>query len=264
MSVLLLRLVGPLQSWGAAARFARRSTENAPTKSGVVGLLAAALGRTRESDVSDLAALRFGVRIDQPGSRLRDFQTAHHADSGRAMPLSERFYLSDAAFVAGVEGEAALLQELHDALLTPRFLPYLGRRSCPPSRPITMGPPLDTSLPEALRGAEWQASPWYIRQLERSTRSTPRTEVPETLDLLLDCPAGETPDMSLRDSPVSFDQRHRRYELRGIRSEQAPRPLGTTTPPHDPTWGLTPLPHSRTATDSARTTQSPDAPSRTI
>ena len=42
MSVLLLQLAGPLQSWGAASRFARRSTENAPTKSGLVGLLAAA------------------------------------------------------------------------------------------------------------------------------------------------------------------------------------------------------------------------------
>ncbi|MEV7715510.1 CRISPR-associated protein Cas5, partial [Streptomyces sp. NPDC088270] len=60
MSVLLMRLAGPLQSWGSAARFVRRTTENAPTKSGVLGLLAAAQGRRRDADLSDLAALEFG------------------------------------------------------------------------------------------------------------------------------------------------------------------------------------------------------------
>lgn len=102
MSVLTLRLAGPLQSWGSSARFARRTTETAPTKSGVVGMLAAALGRDRTADLSDLAALGFAVRIDQSGTRVRDFQTAHHADTDKAMPVSERFYLADAVFVAAV------------------------------------------------------------------------------------------------------------------------------------------------------------------
>ena len=58
MTVLLLRLAGPLQSWGSSARFVRRTTENAPTKSGVIGLLAAAQGRDRDADVSELALER--------------------------------------------------------------------------------------------------------------------------------------------------------------------------------------------------------------
>lgn len=82
MSVLLMQLAGPLQSWGASSRFARRSTEPAPTKSGVIGLLAAALGRARSADLTDLAALRFGVRVDQRGTPLRDFHTAHRFTSG--------------------------------------------------------------------------------------------------------------------------------------------------------------------------------------
>jgi CRISPR system Cascade subunit CasD len=122
MTVLLLRLAGPLQSWGSAARFARRTTENAPTKSGVLGLLAAAEGRPRTADLSDLAALRFGVRIDQPGTRLRDFQTAHHQDSGKAMPLSDRFYLADAVFVAGPARTA------FPPVPGPPFLPALSPR----------------------------------------------------------------------------------------------------------------------------------------
>ncbi|MCI0385092.1 type I-E CRISPR-associated protein Cas5/CasD [Streptomyces sp. CNQ085] len=251
MTVLLLRLAGPLQSWGSAARFARRSTENAPTKSGVLGLLAAAQGRPRDAGLSDLASLRFGVRIDQPGSRLRDFHTAHHADSGKAMPLSERFYLADAVFVAGVEGDAELIRSLYQALLAPRFLPYLGRRSCPPSRPVEMGPPLEgISLEDALRNAEWQASTWYVRQLKRAAMSGDGSVGPESLDLLLDCPPAETPHLSLRDTPISFDTRHRQYELRGIRTER------TTAPPrHDPTAALRPAgpPTSATVESFPRT-----------
>ncbi|MGW2324857.1 type I-E CRISPR-associated protein Cas5/CasD [Streptomyces sp. NPDC001700] len=224
MSVLLLRLAGPLQAWGSAARFTRRTTERAPTKSGVVGLLAGALGRDRDADLSDLAALEFGVRIDQPGTRLRDFQTAHHADTGKAMPLSERFYLADAVFVAGVKGETRLIHRLHEALHDPVFLPYLGRRSCPPARPVTMGPPRETGLEQALVEADWQASEWY-RERHR----------PDRLELLLDCPPGHAPEMTLRDIPLSFDPRHRQYGLRGVRSYHTPLPQ-----PHDPTTLLRP------------------------
>jgi len=47
-----------------------------PSKSGVVGLLCAALGRPRAADGSDLAALRMGVRVDREGVLKVDYQTA--------------------------------------------------------------------------------------------------------------------------------------------------------------------------------------------
>lgn len=159
MSVLLLRLAGPLQAWGSAARFVRRTTENAPTKSGVLGLLAAAEGRPREADLSDLAALRYGVRVDQPGTRTRDFQTARHFVSGKSMPLSERFYLADAVFVAAVEGDRDDIHRLHAAVQEPVYLPYLGRRSCPPAAPLDLGVRDDVDLIGAMEQAPWQASP---------------------------------------------------------------------------------------------------------
>ncbi|MFE9906384.1 type I-E CRISPR-associated protein Cas5/CasD [Streptomyces achromogenes] len=227
MTVLLLRLAGPLQAWGSAARFVRRTTENAPTKSGVLGLLAAAQGRPRGADLSDLATLRFGVRIDQPGTRVRDFHKAQHAESGRVMPLSERYYLADAVFVAGVEGPDELIRRLHQALEAPRFLPYLGRRSCPPSRPLLFkGSLTDGPLEDALRAVPWQASRWYIRQLGRTGAGH------EQLDLLMDCPADEAPDFSLRDTPVTFDPRHRQYTMRGVRTGHV------NAPAHDPTSHL--------------------------
>ncbi len=61
--VLLLRLAGPMQSWGDASRFNRRETRTEPTKSAVIGLLASAQGRTREDPIEDLLQLSFGVRI---------------------------------------------------------------------------------------------------------------------------------------------------------------------------------------------------------
>ncbi|MEU6324300.1 type I-E CRISPR-associated protein Cas5/CasD [Streptomyces sp. NPDC047009] len=226
MSVLTLQLAGPLQSWGVAARFARRSTENAPTKSGVIGLLAAAVGLDRDDDtgLAELAQLRFGVRIDQPGSRVRDFQTAHHFDTGEAMPLSERYYLADAVFVAAVEGAAPLIDQLHTALRAPAYLPYLGRRSCPPSRPLDLGVHHNApDLRTVLAAEPWHAADWHQRRHRHQSRIdlTAHLEAPTT-------GFGEAPGAdTLRDQPLSYDPRHRRYALRPVHTTTI-----TVTNPH--------------------------------
>ncbi|GGR04873.1 type I-E CRISPR-associated protein Cas5/CasD [Streptomyces pilosus] len=231
-SVLALRLAGPLQSWGASSRFTRRTTESAPTKSGVIGLLAAAAGIERGDDtrLAPLAALRFAVRMDQPGTRIRDFHTAHHAVTGASMPLSERFYLADAVFVAAVEGDHALLTGLRDALRTPVYPPYLGRRSCPPSEPVDLGLYEEARLEDVMASVPWQASPWYRR----------RHQAPQTLTVLRETAADEstaTADV-LRDQPVSFDAAHRRHALRTVVTDpvSTPIPSDGTSPQkaHDP------------------------------
>ncbi|MEU3796036.1 type I-E CRISPR-associated protein Cas5/CasD [Streptomyces fructofermentans] len=218
MSVLTLRLAGPLQSWGAASRFTRRTTESAPTKSGVIGLLAAAQGIDRGDDarLAPLAALRFGVRIDQPGTRIRDFQTAHHAATGQSMPLSERFYLADAVFVAALEGDHPLLADLNDALTHPVYPPFLGRRSCPPAQPVDLGLH-DTTLETALQQVPWQASAWY--------RRAHRTRLPQTLTVLREATPGEPgAAQDLRDQPLSFSAAHRRHALRTVITTTVPLP----------------------------------------
>ena len=110
MPTLLLRLVGPMQSWGTTSRFDQRDTGKEPSKSGVIGLLAAALGIDREtwSDLEPLTHMSMGVRHDRPGVPKRDYHTAGcaatdtiiKADGTQAKDggvVSDRFYLADAA-----------------------------------------------------------------------------------------------------------------------------------------------------------------------
>ena len=106
MPTMLLRLAAPLQSWGGSSKFEIRATEKMPTKSGVVGMLAAALGRRRDADLSDLNGLRFGVRADREGENITDFHMAHASKSSY---VTYRHYLSDAVFLAGFEGERETL-----------------------------------------------------------------------------------------------------------------------------------------------------------
>lgn len=236
MSVLPLVLAGPLQSWGAASRFARRGTEHAPTKSGVLGLLAAAQGRDRAADLSDLRDLRFGVRVDQPGTRVRDYQTAKHLVTGVSMPVSERFYLADAVFVAAVEGEGELIADLYRAIRDPVYLPYLGRRSCPPARPVDLAEPVDGRVEDVLERQPWQASPWW--RCHRRWRGKAEIE----LSTLVDAAPGERRADSSRDLPLSFDPAHRRYGLRPVSSGHVripnPKFRGSVVPDHDPVAAL--------------------------
>ncbi|MDO4791380.1 MAG: type I-E CRISPR-associated protein Cas5/CasD [Buchananella hordeovulneris] len=225
MSTLLLRLAGPLQSWGVKSRFTVRGTELAPTKSGIIGMLAAALGRRRTDPLEDLLQLRFGVRKDQPGRILRDFHTAHDRKGG-SMPLSERYYLSDAAFLAGIEGEEELLHGLDEAVRSPQFPLYLGRRSCPPSLPISLGL-RDRDLLSALKAEPWQASAWFIRRH--------RALVAEVLidkeSVSQETSVGDV--RSMRDVPVSFDPEYRDYGFREV--ERLTVMLGDSiADPHDP------------------------------
>ncbi|GAA1793324.1 type I-E CRISPR-associated protein Cas5/CasD [Nostocoides veronense] len=218
MSTLLLRLAGPLQAWGDSSRFTRRETRSEPTKSGVLGMIAAAQGRRRTDPIEDLLQLRFGVRTDQPGGLLRDFQTAIRLTDGAVMPLSERFYLSDAVFLAGIEGDSELLAGIVEALRRPTFPLYLGRRSCPPhwrliawrdeEKRIALH---EGDLLETLIEHPWLASKQHMRGLGRTV----------SLPVAIDRQAVTDPDSrgdtyTSRDVPVSFDPVRRKYGWRDV------------------------------------------------
>ncbi|MGQ0841639.1 type I-E CRISPR-associated protein Cas5/CasD [Actinokineospora sp.] len=231
MTALLLRLAAPLQSWGTSSRFVRRNTDRVPSKSGIIGLLAAAQGRRRVDSITDLVNLRIGVRVEQPGRLERDFQTARTRDGSMSMPLSYRFYLADAVFAVAVEGDDAMLAGLREALRRPAFPLFLGRRSCPPAGKLDHGLH-DGTVVDVLKAAPWLASEWVQRQNRFA-------EV--ILDVVYDCPP-ETPDGHLvRDEPISFDPRHRNYGWRTVVHRQVPVPnpryqhgSAGESDPHDP------------------------------
>lgn len=205
MGVLLLQLSGPLQSWGDSSRFTTRGTRREPTKSGVVGLLAAALGRTRDESVEDLASLEMGVRVDQPGRILRDFQTEHSMDGKTTMPLTNRFYLADAKFLVVLGGPDNLLVGVAEALKNPRWPLYLGRRSCPPDRPVFLrvGKGDKFDIRDVLRQEPWLAS-------KRLRKGDPFPD----LEVACDARDGEQ-CVSQADYPVSFGA-ERKYACRPV------------------------------------------------
>jgi CRISPR system Cascade subunit CasD len=166
MVTLLLRLQGPMQSWGTTSRFDERDTQLEPSKSGVLGLICAALGRDRSEDIQDLANLRMGVRSDHEGVPMRDYQTVGGSrdpkrktlliasgDTQARTVVSPRFYLADAAFLVGLEGEnRSLLETVHTALRTPVWPLALGRKSFVPGSPVHLADGLqEWGLMEALR-----------------------------------------------------------------------------------------------------------------
>lgn len=231
MPTLLLRLGGPLQAWGSSSRFTRRRTGLEPTKSGILGMLAAAQGRRRSDSIEDLLGLKFGVRVDQPGSLLRDFQTELGADGKTMLPLSERYYLQDALFVAGVEGDRALLEGLESAVKRPAFPLYLGRRSCPPALPLSLGI-REESLLAALESEPWQAAAWYRRTRKNNAYRGALVVDVNALDRER---SPQDVTQSLHDMPRSFSMKNREYSWREtVRLQWTPVSSASVTTMHDP------------------------------
>lgn len=241
MNTLLLRLAGPLQSWGVQSRFPIRDTGREPSKSGVVGLLAAALGRPRHAPLDDLAALRLGVRVEREGTLQLDFQTiggSHRrgepegvaiADGSKPRALtSPRYYLADADFLVGLESEAlALLLRLDAALAQPVWPLYLGRKSYVPSRPVRLSwrpahLPGESTAPGLLHLPLEQALASYpllvrtTREKEQLQREAGSTGLRRRL--VLEVAPGSSNEVR-PDQPISFKILERRYSLRWIRTD---------------------------------------------
>lgn len=218
MPTLLLCLVGPMQSWGTTSRFDQRDTGKEPSKSGVVGLLAAALGIDRENwgNLEPLTQLSIGIRHDRPGVPKRDYQTAQHIISADRSKIHEtavttRDYLADAAFLVGLEhDDRSLLERIHAALRDPVWPLALGRKSYVPSEPIWIENGVqDVPLREAL--TRW---PWIVSQRRWE-------EIPEKLLASFESEDGS--GILKMDQPLSSFA-ERRFGARFVRSEWIPFP----------------------------------------
>ncbi len=143
MPTLLLRMRAPMMSWGDHSRFTIRDSRREPTKSAVIGLLCAALGRPRWESVADLARLPMGVRVNQEGVVQCDYHTVMDSIKSSVSKgdtvISQRYYVADADYLVGLEGDRPILETLDAALQSPRWQLYLGRKSFIPSAPVQVG-----------------------------------------------------------------------------------------------------------------------------
>lgn len=148
--LIMLRLDGILQSWGEDAKWDTRPTATMPTKSGIVGMIACAMGLERgNAAIKELAQkIAVGVRADRSGSILPEFQTVQGMPYIRTAEgkkrsvntiVSKRQYLQDASFLVVIETNANLVREIEHAFAQPVWPVYLGRKSCIPSRPVWEG-----------------------------------------------------------------------------------------------------------------------------
>jgi CRISPR system Cascade subunit CasD len=188
MPTLLLRMRAPMMSWGDHSRFTIRDTRREPTKSAVIGLLCAALGRPRREPVHDLAALKMGVRVNQEGLVQCDYHTimdSIKSSGGKGdTVLSDRYYVADADYLVGLEGDIKLLEPLDAALNSPIWQLYFGRKSFVPSCPVRVEI-VDAPLLKALE--------YRIRYQEQFFRKLPKrlrclVEVLDSNDVRQDVP----------------------------------------------------------------------------
>jgi CRISPR system Cascade subunit CasD len=193
---LIFRLYGHLGSWGDIAVGEVRPTFAYPTKSGILGLLAAAMGIRREESEKH-AALRngynFAVKVLGTGTALRDYHTIQRPSasgtgckkktySTRRDELADkellnctqstRDYHTDALFVVAVWMRTAApsysLTEIATHLKTPSFCLYLGRKSCPPALPLYPQVVASPTLREAFQGSIFPDRP-FVGDLLRGT-----------------------------------------------------------------------------------------------
>lgn len=218
-ATLLVRCKAPLQSWGTRSRFDDRDTGTEPSKSGIVGVLAAALGRPRDADMSDLAGLFMAVRLDRPGTVVSDFQTVgggdwngqpYHVSLPSGKPgntaLATAYFIADASFLVALEGDRAFLESLHYALQNPVWPLCLGRRAFPPALPMWLPCGVqDGDALSVLRSVEWPGTAVGEGPVVPSVRA------------VVDCRPGEDGDFR-QDVPISFVSTRRVYGRRRVRT----------------------------------------------
>lgn len=212
MKTLLLKFSGPLQSWGTSSHFETRYTDYHPSKSGVIGMIAASLGYRRDQDeeITALNDLDFGVRVDQRGTLLRDYHIARSIKRNGSIDktyVTNRYYLEDGVFVVALGGEEEMIEKIEEGLKNPYFQPFFGKRSNPVNPDLIIGT-TDLSVVDALEDLEWQARPWY-KKCQREINCI-------ELEVYVDEDLIEGPSSKFRrDRVKSFSQKHRQFDLRG-------------------------------------------------
>jgi CRISPR system Cascade subunit CasD len=155
-SYLGLYLDAPMQSWGYQSKFDRRTSFAFPTKSGIIGMICAAMGidRSNPDILQDLSNLKMTMLTFQSNGRLTDFHTVGGGWDKKSNPahivktaqgsvgntvITRREYLLQSRFGVLIMGELLFLEKIAGALYDPKWGIWLGRKSCIPATPICQG-----------------------------------------------------------------------------------------------------------------------------
>lgn len=159
-------LEASLQSWGVNSKYQRRDTLNFPSKSGIMGIILSALGKTGEQKDflsrfhdTDLEIEGYFPKNKKGIDKLEDFHMVgsryNESDPwenllipktsegkkavGGGAKLTYRYYMQDMAYSAIVEVPDDLVDEVSAALINPVWPLFLGRKCCIPSEIIFQG-----------------------------------------------------------------------------------------------------------------------------
>lgn len=246
---LVLRFDAPMQAWGIGDLGWYRSTELEPTFSGVVGMIANAMGRRRSDPINDLAVCNFATRTDRAGHLIRDFYTVgvgyppfdpqatdqprlvggiasrkekfddrygrqfvdKPGDPKKDVIVAEKEYLTGAVFTAALAGPPNLIRDAAAALTEPARIFYLGRKSCPITRPPVEAILHHGDVEKAL--TDYPVDPAIIPAKGRARRGW---HADERLKLVVPTSPLD-PSATLRyDVPVSFAPGQRSYLARYV------------------------------------------------
>ena len=187
---LILKLEGVLQAWGGHTFEDSRHSELFPTRSGLIGLFAACLGIDRTDVIQQRAlgeSIFVTVRIDQEPIKMTDYHTVKDARKNYSGLASNetiqtwRDYLQDAKYtvaVTAIPQPKIELQQIRAALIKPIFTPYLGRRSCPLTRPILSDQVEAENVLAALKQNEPQGGRIYSDEAIKGARQLLIRDVP--------------------------------------------------------------------------------------
>ncbi|MCK6483779.1 MAG: type I-E CRISPR-associated protein Cas5/CasD [Phycisphaerae bacterium] len=200
-NTVFVRLEGPLQAWGDTSKFVIRRSMEAPTKSGVLGLICCAMGLSRAAArerLPELNTLAMGVRIDRPGTLCWDYHTVgakigvlradgkgikRTASTGEIETLiTRREYLADASFLVALQGDPALVAAVAGALASPKWPVFLGRKSCPAGVPVLARPADGESWTNPGAHDDLKAALDAVRWGPRYDDDAPRDAQRRTLD----------------------------------------------------------------------------------
>lgn len=214
MKTILMKLAGPLQSWGTASHFETRQTDLHPSKSAIIGIIAASMGLARDDDeqIKKLNQLDFAIRVDQPGKLLRDYHTAQKYKKNGTFErtyVTNRYYLEDAVFIVGIAHEdEEWMDSIEQALKNPYFQSFLGRRSLPLTSDFFIGS-MKKPVIDSLQLVSWQASNWYKRERSPKNNQTIKLSIYADADLL-----DTIETVMRRDRVESFSQKERKHNFR--------------------------------------------------